>query len=108
MVFPEGARTCSGRLDEFKPGVIRLALDTGAPIVPVTVIGGYRAFSPHHFFPRPFKVKIIYHDPIQLTPPVDHAEWKRYQQEQAARLQWVVASALPPESLPLGEGQVSA
>ena len=108
MVFPEGARTCSGRLDEFKPGVIRLALDTGAPIVPVTVIGGYRAFSPHHFFPRPFKVKIIYHDPIRLTPPVGHAEWKRYQQEQAAQLQWVVASALPPESLPLGEGQVSA
>lgn len=108
MVFPEGARTRSGRLEPFKPGVIRLALDTNAPIVPVTVIGGYRAFSPHHFFPRPLKVKIVYHAPIRLTPPVDHAEWKQYQQEQAARLQWVVASELPPESLPLGEGQVSA
>ncbi len=105
MVFPEGARTRSGRLEAFKPGVIRLALETGAPIVPVTVSGGYRAFSPHHFFPRPFKVKIVYHEPIQLAAPIGHAEWKHYQQEQAARLQWAVASALPPQSLPITDGE---
>jgi 1-acyl-sn-glycerol-3-phosphate acyltransferase len=108
MVFPEGSRTRTGRLEAFKAGVIRLAMDTGAPIVPVTIIGGYRAFSPHHYFPRPFKVRIIYHEPIRLTPPADHTQWKQYQQDQAARLQCIVASALPPESLPLGEGQVSA
>ncbi|MEP7339787.1 MAG: lysophospholipid acyltransferase family protein [Acidobacteriota bacterium] len=108
MIFPEGGRTRTGRLEAFKPGVIRLAMETGAPIVPVTITGGYRAFSPHHFFPRPFKVRIVYHDPIRLTPPADHAEWKQYQQDQAARLQLIVASALPPESPPLGEGEVSA
>ncbi len=100
MIFPEGARTKSGRLEEFKPGVIRLALDTGAPIVPVTVIGGYRAFSPHHYFPRPRKVRIVYHEPVHLTPPANHHEIKHYQQEQAARLQSIVASALPPDALP--------
>lgn len=100
MIFPEGARTKSGRLEEFKPGVIRLALDTGAPIVPVTVIGGYRAFSPHHYFPRPFKVRIVYHEPVHLMPPVNHHDLKHYQQEQAARLQSIVASALPPDALP--------
>lgn len=101
MIFPEGARTKSGRLEEFKPGVIRLALDTGAAIVPVTIIGGYRAFSPHHYFPRPFKVRIVYHEPIHLTPPANHHDLKHYQQEQAARLQTIVASALPPEALPV-------
>lgn len=103
MIFPEGARTKSGRLEEFKPGVIRLALDTGAHIVPVTIIGGYRAFSPHHFFPRPFKVRIVYHEPIHLAPPANKAEMKHYQQDQAARLQSIVASALPPEALPARE-----
>ena len=103
MIFPEGARTKSGRLEEFKPGVIRLALDTGAHIVPVTIIGGYRAFSPHHFFPRPFKVRIVYHEPIHLMPPTDKSEMKHYQQDQAARLQSIVASALPPEALPAKE-----
>jgi 1-acyl-sn-glycerol-3-phosphate acyltransferase len=61
VIFPEGGRTHTGRLMPFKAGVIRLALETNAPIVPVTIIGGYRAFSPHHIFPRPYKVKVIYH-----------------------------------------------
>ncbi|HMZ21582.1 MAG TPA: lysophospholipid acyltransferase family protein [Blastocatellia bacterium] len=102
MIFPEGARTRSGRLEAFKPGVIRLAIETDAPIVPVTILGGYKAFSPHHLFPRPFKVKIIYHEPIRLSPPASHAELKHYQQTQAEHLQAVVASALPPEAMPIG------
>lgn len=103
MIFPEGGRTRTGRLMPFKPGVIRLALETGAPIVPVTIIGGYRAFSPHHLFPRPYKVKIIYHDPIRLTPPENEAQMKEYMRAQAEHLQAIVASALPPEALPLRE-----
>ncbi|HQR34721.1 MAG TPA: lysophospholipid acyltransferase family protein [Blastocatellia bacterium] len=105
MIFPEGGRTKSGRLEEFKPGVIRLALDTGAPIVPVTIIGGYQAFSRHHYFPRPFKVRIVYHEPIRLTPPIEHSKLKEFQNDQAAQLQSIVASALPPEASPLKEQQ---
>lgn len=103
MIFPEGARTKSGRLEEFKPGVIRLALETRAPIVPVTILGGYRAFSPHHYLPRPFKVRIVYHEPIHLTPPADPVQLKQFQQDEAERLQSIIASALPPEALPLKE-----
>jgi len=103
MIFPEGGRTRTGRLMPFKPGVIRLALETDAPIVPVTIIGGYRAYSPHHIFPRPYKVKVIYHDPIRLTSPEDEAQMKEYMRAQAEYLQSIVASALPPESLPLLE-----
>lgn len=103
MIFPEGSRTRTGRLMPFKPGVIRLALETDAPIVPVTIIGGYRAYSPHHCFPRPYKVKIIYHDPIRLTPPANEAQMKEYMREQAEYLQSIVATELPPESLPLRE-----
>ncbi len=103
MIFPEGGRTRTGRLMQFKPGVIRLALDTDAPIVPVTIIGGYRAYSPHHIFPRPCKVKIIYHDPIRLSPPADESRTKEYMRAQAERLQSIVASELPPEALPLPE-----
>jgi len=81
--------------------VIRLAMEADAPIVPVTIIGGYRAYSPHHVLPRPFKVKIIYHEPIRLAPPRDEAQMKEYMRTQTEYLQSVVASSLPPESLPL-------
>src|SRR5215475_9052937 len=101
VIFPEGSRTRTGRLMPFKHGVIRLALEADAPIVPVTIIGGYRAFAPHHFFPRPYKVRIIYHEPIRLTPPRDEDRMKQYMRAQAEYLQSIVASSLPPESLPL-------
>jgi len=103
MLFPEGSRTLTGRLEAFKPGVVRLAMDTGVPIVPVTIIGGYRAFSRHHYFPRPFKVRIVYHEPIHLTPPTDKAVLKQYQQDQTAKLHSIIASVLPPKELPLRE-----
>jgi 1-acyl-sn-glycerol-3-phosphate acyltransferase len=103
VIFPEGSRTRTGRLMPFKAGVIRLALEADAPIVPVTIIGGYRAFAPHHIFPRPHKVRVIYHEPIRLTPPRNEAEMKEYMRAQAEYLQSIVASSLPPESLPLLE-----
>jgi 1-acyl-sn-glycerol-3-phosphate acyltransferase len=105
MIFPEGARTRDGKLMAFKPGVIRLALDTGVPIVPVTIIGGYKTYSPHHIVPRPYKVKVIYHEPIKLCPPPDDAQLKDYLREEVERLRMIVASALPQEAVPLNEEQ---
>lgn len=39
VIFPEGTRTCSGPLGRPHRGVGRLALQTGARVVPVAVIG---------------------------------------------------------------------
>ena len=39
LIFPEGTRTRPGSLGRAKRGVGRLALETGAPVVPVAVIG---------------------------------------------------------------------
>jgi len=56
LMFPEGTRTRPGSLGQPKRGVGRLALETGAPIVPIAVIGtedvrrGFRI--------RPRKVRI--------------------------------------------------
>lgn len=99
MIFPEGSRTRTGRPTAFKPGVVRLALETGAPIVPVTIMGGYRAYSPHHKFPRPGKLKLYYHEPIRLTPPEDGDKeaLKAYLHEQSARLQAIVVGRLASE-----------
>jgi 1-acyl-sn-glycerol-3-phosphate acyltransferase len=53
VIFPEGTRTRPGALGNPKRGVGRLALETGAPVVPVAVIGteairrGWR-IRPHH------------------------------------------------------------
>jgi 1-acyl-sn-glycerol-3-phosphate acyltransferase len=94
MIFPEGGRTRTGHVMPFKPGVIRLALDAQVPIVPVTVVGGYKAYSPHHLFPRPRKVRVIYHAPIHLPRVRDKEELKNLLQEQTTRLQSIVEAPL--------------
>jgi 1-acyl-sn-glycerol-3-phosphate acyltransferase len=70
LIFPEGTRTRPGALGRPKRGVGRLALETGAPVVPVAVFGtesirkGWRI--------RPHKVRIRV-GPALTFPKVDHA-----------------------------------
>ncbi|MCI0660642.1 MAG: 1-acyl-sn-glycerol-3-phosphate acyltransferase [Acidobacteria bacterium] len=103
MIFPEGSRSRDGRLMSFKPGVIRLALAADVPIIPVSIVGGFDAYPPHFIFPRPYKVKVIYHEPIKLSPPSNNSQLKDYMREETERLRLLIASKLPPESLPLEE-----
>ncbi|MGH0036728.1 MAG: lysophospholipid acyltransferase family protein [Myxococcota bacterium] len=39
MMFPEGTRSPSGRLRQFKPGAFELAIKTGCPILPIVIRG---------------------------------------------------------------------
>jgi 1-acyl-sn-glycerol-3-phosphate acyltransferase len=41
-LFPEGTRSPTGQLGEFKKGTFVLAIETQAPIVPIALDGGYR------------------------------------------------------------------
>src|SRR5262245_1071348 len=58
MIFPEGGRSPDGRLQPLKPGAARLALKTGATILPVAVLGGHEVWGPQLSLPRPRKVVV--------------------------------------------------
>lgn len=47
MVFPEGTRSASGELGEFKDGAFRVAVKAGVPILPLAVIGTRDALIKH-------------------------------------------------------------
>ncbi|MFM7872350.1 MAG: lysophospholipid acyltransferase family protein, partial [Actinomycetota bacterium] len=47
MIFPEGTRSASGELREFKDGAFRLAIETGTPILPLVVHGTRTALMKH-------------------------------------------------------------
>ena len=98
LIFPEGTRTRPGALGRPKRGVGRLALETGAPIVPVAMMGteavrkGWRI--------RPHKVRVRIGRPLTF-PKVDHASpqlaaavtdrmWPN------VMLQWEWLGGLPP------------
>ena len=56
LIFPEGTRIRRGSLGDPKSGVGRLALETGAPVVPIAVLGTERARR--RFVIRPCKVRV--------------------------------------------------
>lgn len=47
MIFPEGTRSASGELADFKDGAFRLAIDAGVPILPLAVVGARDALIKH-------------------------------------------------------------
>jgi long-chain acyl-CoA synthetase len=50
--FPEGHRTRSGELQEFRPGIGLLAVHSGAPVIPIRILGGYQAMPPGKKLPK--------------------------------------------------------
>lgn len=102
VMFPEGGRTRTGRLMPFKMGAFRLALAHGVPIVPVTIKGAERIWPVGQMFPRPGKLTIIYHPPIevpQLPADASRLELKNTSRELARKAHNVVAITLDPASL---------
>jgi 1-acyl-sn-glycerol-3-phosphate acyltransferase len=47
MIFPEGTRSLDGKLQPFKDGAFRLAVETGADLLPVAVEGTREALPKH-------------------------------------------------------------
>jgi len=67
-VFPEGGRTPDGRFMCWRSGAARLALATGAPLVPVTINGLYEAWPIHRERPRRGHIEVVVHPPISPEP----------------------------------------
>jgi 1-acyl-sn-glycerol-3-phosphate acyltransferase len=109
VVFPEGGRARTGRLEPFKPGAFRLAVKYGAPIVPVTICGAYKVWPVGKVFPRPGKLTITYHPAIEVpraAERISSLELKERARILARKTRKAVAAALDPASLPEDENMV--
>jgi 1-acyl-sn-glycerol-3-phosphate acyltransferase len=82
LVYAEGGRSRSGRLREAKPGIGRIALETGAPIVPVAIHGSERVRGwKRLLFP---KVTLQFGEPVSF--PVEEAPGRERQLEVATEI----------------------
>ncbi|MGY1845171.1 lysophospholipid acyltransferase family protein [Modestobacter sp. SYSU DS0875] len=66
-IYPEGTRSPDGRLHRGKTGVARLALATGAPVVPVAVVGTHALHPAGARLPRPGRVVIRFGAPLDFS-----------------------------------------
>jgi 1-acyl-sn-glycerol-3-phosphate acyltransferase len=78
LMYPEGGRSRSGELGKPKRGLGRLALESGAPVVPTAIVGTQKARNWKRFsFP---KVTVLYGEPVRF----DKVENPTPEQQQAA------------------------
>lgn len=95
MIFPEGGRGNSdGSARKFKAGAVRMALEAGAPILPVTIRGGEKVWPNTHRLPRLRRqVEITYHPLIHVAPCEDE-DTRQCARRETARLAEIIQSAL--------------
>jgi 1-acyl-sn-glycerol-3-phosphate acyltransferase len=73
LLFPEGTRTRTGALGEFKKGGFHLALRAGVPIVPVALVGTGKLMPPGSYLLRSGAIKVIVGEPIATQGLTDEA-----------------------------------
>ena len=78
VIFPEGTRYKGqeGGAGEFKNGAFRIAIKTGAPVVPVAISGARALFEANGNRCRPGSVR------IQVLPPIQTAGMSKAEQKQ--------------------------
>ena len=67
-VFPEGTRSDTGELGDFKVGGFLMAISSGLPILPVTINGSWKRMPNKKSLAfQPGKIQLIIGDPIDTT-----------------------------------------
>lgn len=64
MVYPEGTRSEDGVVQRFKPGSFLIALQSGLPIVPLSIVGTRQIMRKGELTARPGIVRLVLHEPI--------------------------------------------
>ena len=94
VIFPEGGRGLpDGSMIRMKGGAVRMALEAGVPILPVTIRGANRVWPAGRRLPRPGKVEITYHPAfyIEQQPGEENRACARRETERLAN---IIQSAL--------------
>lgn len=88
VIFPEGTRSKGGPVKEFKPGSFKLAFQSGADVVPVTIDGTWKIYEEHNKI-KPANIKLTIH-PAVKTEGLSKDELR----DIPAQVQKIVESAL--------------
>lgn len=69
ILAPEGTRSVDGNIGKFKLGAFRIAVATGAPIVPIVIRGGGNLMPKGQWWANPGEVI------IEVKPPIPTVNW---------------------------------
>ncbi|MEI6609867.1 MAG: lysophospholipid acyltransferase family protein [Deltaproteobacteria bacterium] len=67
MAFPEGTRSRQGEIKSFKQGTFYLAINSGVPIVPISIVGSGEIMPKRSLKIKSGRIKLIIGKPIDAT-----------------------------------------
>ena len=67
LIFPEGAETKDGKMQNFKAGIGLLASELNVPVVPIKLDGLFELKKRRQYFVRPGTVSVTFGTPIEFT-----------------------------------------
>ena len=76
LIFPEGTRSLASEMLPFRPGPFTMAIEAGAPIVPITVHGARELMPKGTLGISPGEMTLVFHDPVETADlqPEDRAD----------------------------------
>ncbi len=63
-IYPEGTRSPDGRLYKGRSGIARLAIDSGAPVIPVAMFNTEKIQPTGTVVPKVMRVEMIFGEPM--------------------------------------------
>jgi 1-acyl-sn-glycerol-3-phosphate acyltransferase len=95
VMFPEGARSFpDGKLHEFKTGAMRIAMEAGVPVLPVTVKGANLVWSQTMTRPHFPQVEIFYHPLFEVPKPDDKTDLREHLETLTEQIVEIIGSKL--------------
>jgi 1-acyl-sn-glycerol-3-phosphate acyltransferase len=92
IIFPEGTRTVTGQLGEFRGGIGVLVAGTNVPVIPCYLHGAFNAWPKGRILPRPRNIELRIGPPRQFK---DGAPGKETAERIARELQQAVQELVP-------------
>jgi 1-acyl-sn-glycerol-3-phosphate acyltransferase len=97
VMFPEGTRSPTGELRPFKKGAFVLAIQAGAPVVPVGISGSRRVMPKGRWRVRAGTIRVRIGEPIPVGR-LEHRDRDRLAREAERRVAALRAASAPMEA----------
>jgi 1-acyl-sn-glycerol-3-phosphate acyltransferase len=97
-MFPEGRRTWSGQLGQPREGTAILARRTHSAVVPLAILGSFKALPRTRKLPKPHPVRIRIGPPLYFSAPKDKQGLGELDQQHSRQIMQAIAKLMPSKS----------
>jgi len=103
ILFPEGTRSVDGSIQRARAGIGLTVIKSGAPVVPVRLVGVHETWPRHQKFPKPGPIVILFGKPLNFSALSAEAEvcdrirLKAIYQEVSDQIMSAIAALAPSE-----------